>query len=156
MPSGTISAFCFPIINDGQYFKLLIVRYAQEIPSDLKERLERCERKEGAMGGKTGSFLSDASGAAPERHPSNEWEGGENVLREKVNLPSDPLRSEPRQAVRNSSYRSTLEESWEMLQRQSILNRGKNEESIKFTPPQKHRGRKRQKEQRRRKRKTKE
>lgn len=89
----------------------------------------------------TGSFLSDAGGTAPERDPNNEWEGGENVLREKVNLPSDPLRAEPRQAVRSSSYRSTPEESWEMLQRRSILNRVK---SMKFTPPQRYRGRKRQ------------
>lgn len=51
------------------------------------------------MGGETGSFLSDAGGTALEQDPSNEWEGGENVLREKVNLPSDPLRAEPRQAV---------------------------------------------------------
>ena len=135
---------------------MLIVRNAQEISSDLRERLERCERKERAMGGETGSFLSDAGGTAPEQDPSNEREGGENVLREKVNLPSNPLQAEPRQAVRSSSYRSTPEESWEMLQRRSILNRVKNEESIKFTPPQKHRGRKRQKEEKRRKRKTKE
>lgn len=31
-----------------------------------------------------------------------------------------------------------------MLQRRSILNRVKNEESMKFTPPQRHRGRKRE------------
>lgn len=62
------------------------------------------QRRSKAMGGDR--LISKWCRWNSPRAGSQQWmEGGENVLREKVNLPSDPLRAEPRQAVRSSSYR---------------------------------------------------